>query len=66
MPRYDFKCNRCGFKEEATMSFEKAEKDYPCPECKGIMERQFSPQGTNFLIRWGKPKVRQKVKKMGV
>jgi len=32
--------------------------------CGGRMKRQF-PTSATFQIRWGKPKVRAKVKKMG-
>jgi len=67
MPRYNFKCIKCGAIEEINCSFEKSEEGFPCRECSyGIMMRQFSPQGIVFLARWGKPKVRQKVKRMGV
>ena len=52
--RYDFKCNRCGLIEEANMSFEKSECGYPCPDCKGIMERQFT-LCSNFICRWDTP-----------
>jgi len=65
MSRFDFKCCKCGDTVEASMPFARAERGFPCVKCEGIMVRQFSPQGTTFQIRWGKPKVRNKVKKMG-
>ena len=66
IPKYDFKCDKCGITEEINCSFDKSEEGFPCRECSyGIMERQFSPDGTVFQIRWGKPKVRQKVKRTG-
>ena len=62
MPRYDYVCERCKKKEERQVDFYQAVQQ--C-KCGGFMKRQFSPQGTVFLTRWGKPKVRQKVKRMG-
>lgn len=64
MPRYDFECRRCDRIVERRMSFEESRKGFICG-CGGIMERIFSPQGITFQVRWGKPKVRQKVKRMG-
>lgn len=65
MPRYDFKCRRCGRIREGTMSFEESkQKGLKC-SCDGWMERIFSPQGITFQVRWGKPKVRNKVKRTG-
>jgi len=64
VPRYNFKC-KCGNAIEANVSFEKSEDGIKCSKCGGKMKRQFSPQGVNFQVRWGKPKVRAKVKKMG-
>jgi len=65
MPKYNFKCDRCEIVIEGIMSFEESKLGRSCPKCgDGIMERQFSPQGTVFQVRWGKPKVRQKVKRM--
>ena len=67
MPKYDFKCDGCGFVEENIMSFDEAELGYLCEECTvGVMRRQFSPDGTVFQVRWVKPKVKEKMKKMGV
>ena len=63
MPKYDFKCELCGLVKEATMLFKDTEAGIQC-ECEGNMERQFSPQGTVFQVRWGKPRVRSKVKRM--
>ena len=66
IPKYDFKCDKCETVEEIICSFERAEEGFPCNECSyGIMERQFPTSGINFQVRWGKPKVRQKVKRMG-
>jgi len=62
VPKYDYFCEKCGNKEERLVDFYEAIQQ--C-ECGGFMQRQFSPQGTVFLKRWGKPKVRQKVKRMG-
>ena len=61
MPKYDFKCGKVAEITMMTTQFDKA----VCNKCGGIMKRQFSPQGTTFQVRWGKPKVRQKVKRMG-
>ena len=66
MAKYDFKCKKCGAVEEKIVSWETSQGLFFCPKCLTLaMERQFSPQGTVFQIRWGKPKVRQKVKRMG-
>jgi len=66
MARYDFKCDRCGIVVEGRMSFEQSELGRSCPLCgDGILERIFSPKGVKIQVRWGKPKVRQKVKRMG-
>jgi len=64
MPKYDFKCGDCGKVTEEIMMTTEIYQIF-CAECGGVMERQFSPQGTVFQVRWGKPRVRAKVKKMG-
>ena len=64
MPKFDFKCDDCGKVVEIlqmTTQFD----EMVCDKCKGRMKKQFSPQGTVFQVRWGKEKVRNKVKKMG-
>ena len=61
MPKYDYECEECQNIEERIKSF--SERQY-C-KCGGRMKRLFSPQGTVFQVRWGKPRVRAKVKKMG-
>lgn len=63
MPKYDFECVRCLKKEERNVLYEK--RDHQFCKCGGKMNRLFSPQGTVFQVRWGKPKVRDKVRKMG-
>ena len=63
MPRYDYECEDCKEKEERTVIF--WEELQFCKRCGGLMERLFSPQGTTFQVRWGQPKVRRKVKRMG-
>jgi len=65
MPKYDFKCEKCGRVAEIRMMTTQFDETV-CGKCGGKMKRQFSPQGTVFQVRWGKPKVRQKVKRMGV
>lgn len=66
MPKYDFKCKKCGRVAEIymmTTQFDEA----VCDKCGGEMKRLFSPQGQHFLNRlWMKPKVWRKMKKMGV
>ena len=66
MPKYDYKCKMCGLVEEAIVPSYKSRKVVRCTRCDDKMERLFSPKGTSFQIRWGKPKIRAKVKKMGV
>lgn len=63
MPKYDFKCIKCEKVEERSCLTEDV-GDQRC-ECEGKMIVLFSPQGISFQVRWGKPKVRQKVKRMG-
>ena len=65
MPRYNYECEECGFIEEKNVFSSDSKETIFCKKCGGKMKRLFSPQGQNFLIRWGKPKVRQKVKRMG-
>jgi len=54
MPMFDFKCNKCGFKDEfqdgvnVPPSLKVPEK---CPKCnEGLLEKQFSPGGQSFDI----------------
>ena len=64
MPRYDFECKGCGRIVEIRMTTTQFDEAV-CDKCGGIMKRLFSPQGTVFQIRWGRPSVRKKVRKMG-
>jgi len=64
MAIFDFKCEKCGKVVEIRMSTTQFNETV-CDDCGGIMKKQFSPQGTVFQVRWGKAKVRAKVKKMG-
>jgi len=63
MPRYDYFCKYCNNKEERLVDFYEAVQQ--C-KCGGFMERLFSPGGINFQVKWVKPKVKKKMKKMGV
>jgi len=57
MPKYDFKCDKCGQVSERVMSFNDSEKGFDCPDshCKGRMIRKFptsvSITGCNRFIR---------------
>jgi len=56
MPKYDFKCDRCGLVVETIMSFEDSKLGRSCPKCgDGIMVRQFpknvSITGCNRFMR---------------
>lgn len=62
MAKYDFRCEKCGKIVEIYMNVTQFDK-LEC-ECGGMMKRQF-PTGVNYQIRWGKPKVRAKVRRMG-
>jgi len=66
MPKYDFKCQGCGEVKEKIVSWTESEKRFFCERCGTLSVRRiFSPQGIVFQVRWGKPRVRAKVKKMG-
>jgi len=62
MPKYDFKCDKCGKIAEIYMNV--TQFDETVCECGGKMKRQF-PTSAKFQVRWGKAKVRAKVKRMG-
>jgi putative FmdB family regulatory protein len=64
MPKYDFECQKCKRVAELYMQTTQS-NEATCSKCGGKMKKLFSPQGTVFQIRWGKPKIRAKVKKMG-
>ena len=63
MPKYDFECQQCGKIAEIYMNVTQFDKAM-CDECGGIMKRQF-PTSVNFQVRWGRPAVRKRVRKMG-
>lgn len=73
MPLYDFKCPECGHVFEKMCALKTVEvtrpdgkkmketyiKDpkWPCPKCKALALRQFSPQGVDFqfnTLEWKK------------
>ena len=54
MPRYDFKCKKCGLVVEERMSFDDSEAGIQCKKCEGNMERQFTPC-SNMICRWNPP-----------
>ena len=64
MPKYDFECKTCGNKKEIYMNTTQFD-ELICECCGGRMKRQF-PTSVSFQIRWVKPKVKEKMKKMGV
>ena len=68
MPIYDYKCENCGHVEEYRVFLEQKDEIFLCWGCgTRSMKRIFSPQGIVFHNRMGcKPKVRAKVKKMGL
>ncbi len=49
MPIFNYKC-KCGYEEEVLVFID---FEVFCPECDGeVMERQFSPQGQRFSLRY--------------
>lgn len=62
MPKYDFKCVKCQKVEERIVLYKETDKQI-C-NCGGRMRVLFN-MSVSFQVRWGKPKVRQKVKRMG-
>ena len=68
IPKYDFKCDKCGNVEEYRVFLEQKDELFLCRNCgTRTMKRIFSPQGIVFHNKMGcKPKVRAKVKKMGL
>jgi len=63
IPKYDFICQKCGKIAEIYLGVTEFDEAV-CNECGGTMHRQF-PTSVTFQVRWGKPKVRAKVKRMG-
>ena len=55
MPKYDFKCNKCGKVEEGIFSYVEAQKGFPCGSCNGMMKMQFPTRisiiGVNRFMR---------------
>ena len=50
MPRYDFKCQKCGKAFEVAGSYEVVSQIHKCPDCKSSKtKRVFSPIG--FILK---------------
>lgn len=64
MAIFQFYCNMCGQELESRGTYKETENT-ECPLCKAKMVRLFKPGDTSFQIRWGKPKVRARAKRMG-
>ena len=43
MPRYDYRCPKCDEDVPVIKPMSQAEQPEPCPICKRIMQRVFSP-----------------------
>jgi len=65
MPKYDFKCEKCGRVVEIRMRTTQFDETV-CDKCGGKMKRLF-PTNIHFHNKlWVKSKVQKKMKKMGV
>lgn len=54
MPTYDYKCTKCGRRNEVIHEISKTPK-VECGECGGLMEKQFTPNRAGFIIKGGTP-----------
>jgi len=53
MPYYSYRCNQCGFTDEAFMDVKKRDKKWPCEQegCTGVMEREMD--APSFKLKGG-------------
>lgn len=63
MPEYIFKCNKCGDLKDKNCNYEARDKQF-C-ECGGKMSMLVEKK-SYFIMRRGNPRLRAKIKKMGV
>lgn len=50
MPRYEYICKNCNYKEELDLRVSEVKKTIPCPKCNGPFEKQIS-KGTSFTLK---------------
>ena len=54
MPTFDFKCNKCDFKDEFNTTIPSMAPPDVCPKCsKGKLEKQFTTKGQSFEVIGG-------------